>query len=254
MALDPIKGGLFMLLMFGFTRSVYKRIEDYAVRKDAKKIFDARKALFTEMPGCRLLEDGELGEDRAPLADAARALGGFAHLGDYVDVYAPESRFAGDAKRPYRVLRSDDGIVVALLFRPRGSEAVRVHLLTELTDGRWIVTENNRNRPIAKQGRPDGAETEHLSAETSPLKLVEAHRARITTALAKPGTSAVTIDLFEAYVASHERRWNEIREDRKKNGWVRPGEITFPPRVKERVRKRIYAEIAKITAFEERGS
>ncbi|MEO8798665.1 MAG: hypothetical protein ABI551_12330, partial [Polyangiaceae bacterium] len=236
MALDPIKGGLFMLLMFGFTRSVYKRIEDYAVRKDAKKIFDARKALYTEMPGCRLLEDDELTEDRASLADVAHALEGFTPMGDYVDVYTPDSRFGEDAKRPYRVMRSDDGLVVALLFRPRGSEAVRVHLLTELTGGGWLVTENNRNGPTAKQKRPDGAETDHLPGETPPSKLVEAHRSHVKAALTKPGASAVTIDSFEAYVASHERRWNEIREDRKKNGWVRPGEIVFPPRVKERVR------------------
>lgn len=254
MALDPIKGGLFMLLMLGFTRSAYKRIEDYAVRKDAKKIFDTRKALYTEVPGSRLLEEGELTDERAELAEVARRLEGFALLGEYVDVYAPESRFAEDAKRPYRVLRSDDSIVVALLFHPRGSEVVRVHLLTELTGGGWIVTENNQNKPIAKLKRPDGTEVEHLPAETSPAKLATTHRAHVAAALAKPGVSAVTIDSFDAYVASHRRRWDAIREDRRKNGWVRPGEIAFPVRVKERVRRRIYEEIAKITAFEGRGS
>ena len=254
MALDPIKGAVFMVAMLGFTRSVYKKLEEYAVKKDAKKIYDTRKALYTEIPEHRLLRTGELEEELAELAAVGRELEGFEHLGDYMDIYAPGSLFAENTKAPIRVARSADRIVVALVFRPRGSDVVRIHLLTELEGTDWIVTENNRDHPNAKTVRPAGTETEHLPAWTTPSNLLDAHRKHLAVALAEGRARPVEIDSFDDYVAPHERRWDAIRADRKKNGWVRDGEIAFPPRVKPDARKRIYEEIAKITAFEARRS
>jgi len=232
----------FFVFLNGIVWLWYRRREDRWVRRVARSAVEMRRALYTEIPVLRRLNDGELLEKRRALDAPARAMPGFRVLADYVDVYPPGSRFEKHARDPIRVLVDEAGRTVALIFLAKGS--VRVHLATELDGPRWVLTENNRN--VTRAVRPPSFDVLRVVVETSPAEMIAAHRERVTSARGDREPSPIRA--FDDFVASHERRWDAIRAHRKQVGWALPEEIVLPRKTSPNQRDRILAEVRRLLA------
>lgn len=225
------------------------------IRQAARKLYDARRAVYSEIPTHRALNNDELPVPRSALDGTSSAMPGFTRLADYVDVYPEGSRFAENNLHPLRALVDREGTTVALVFRPRGSDVVRVHLVTELSDGRWLLTENNKNEPIGALARPPSFVVIHVLRSSSPAAMIAAHGERLADLTAESGSSTygstsllVPIRSFDDYVASHERRWNAIRKHRKDMGWLLRSEIPLAPGTPAAIGDRIHEEILRLAA------
>lgn len=250
-------GGALALFAIGVGRMFLGWREGRHIRATAAKILASRRAVYTEIPTHRPLHEGELVEERSSLDSVSRALPGFTTLADYVDEYPAGSRFATPRKNPLRVLVDRAGTTVALVFRPPSSDVVRIHLATEVSDGRWLLTENNKEHAVGKIVRPDCIEVVHVRSETSGASMIATHAERLA-ALEKNSESStyrseplfVCVRSFEDYVASHERRWNAIRKHRREIGWVLRSEIQLAPGTPASFGDRIHGEIVRMVSKE----
>ena len=113
------------------------------VRRTARTILDGRRALYTEIPVQRRLTELELRHGARGARPDVERVSGFRATGGLRQRVCAGSRFE-KLTAPQRVLVDAERTTAALVFRPPSSDVVRIHLATELGDGRWSLTENNK--------------------------------------------------------------------------------------------------------------
>ena len=210
----------------------------------ARHVLAHRRALYTEIPEHRLLSDGELVDERRRLDSTSDALPKLRHVADYVDHYPLESRFHETARKPIRVLADAEGTTVAQVFCT-GKGIVRVHLVTELGGGRWLLTENNLNELHIE--RPEGFRVVRVRNDTSAEEILAKHGEAVAE-MRSGNEGLIAVRTFADFVASHERRWGAIRAHRRSIGWVLASEIAFAPGTGKEERERVCREIRRMVA------
>jgi hypothetical protein len=236
------QGSALALFASGVVTLGYRWWLDRWARQVARRAFDARRALYTEVPVRRALGDDELLEERSLLDAVTDALPALRRVADYVDVYAEGSPFRQD-RSPIRILAGgDDDTVVAQVFVTPGG-VVRIHLATELDGGQWVLTENNANE--IRVQRPEGFTVTRLRRDVLPAALLAKHEEVVRD---RRGEAAAprSVRSFDDFVASYDRRWTAIREHRRAIGWILPEEVVFAAGTQREDKERVLREVERL--------
>ena len=164
--------------------------------------------------------------DRPELAEVTRELEkqGFHACGDFEEVEHDETH------GPMRAFLSDDCTTAAFAFLREDSrkniQPTAVSFLTELSDGRWVVTDPTPSkRSFATLGRPPNVHRASTASGWSATTAAKSHAAHVAECIAAQDGAAVPIEnTFAGWCDRRAAYWAEVCAYRKKIGWMTEAE------------------------------
>ena len=196
-------------------------LNPYSLKKRARKTLAIYQKIYSEEKKQTLPPANR--PEFLPITRTLEKIG-YRAAGDY------ESVAAGETYGPIRAFIGMDGKVTAVAYLRHGNIAKRspvaTTFYTELSDGRWLVSEPSLGTNVALLTRPDNVERSLFSPVSPPAKLAADHERRVQETLAQnPNVHGVVVHDLGQTLMQTSRFWAVVCAYRKSIGWITEAEL-----------------------------